>query len=99
MRQLRVPVVSPQQRTSSVLFSTLRQFDLGFEYKQSPNAPGSPQLQKGERLLFSANQRAPGRRDNFLRDNFFSQEAPVLKGLRCSKTANTKILDLYCNLP
>ena len=75
MRQLRVPVVSLQQ-TSSVLFSTLTKFDLRFEYKGSPNAAGSPQLQKGERLLFSANQRAPGRRDNFLRDNF------ILEGLR-----------------
>ena len=85
MRQLRVPVASLQQ-TSSVLFSTLTsltcvlntnnlqilaEFDLRFEYKCSPNAAGSPQLRKGERLLFSANQRAPGRRDNFLHDTFF----------------------------
>ena len=82
MRQLRVPVVSLQQ-TGSVLFSTLTEFDLRFKYKCSPNAVGSPQLRKGERLLFSANQGAPGRRrrDSSLCDDFCLQEAPVLKGL------------------
>ena len=77
--QLRVPVVSLQQ-TNSVLFSKLTKFDLRFEYKCSPNAAGSPQLQKGERLLFSANHQAPGRRDSFCAITVF-QRACVLRGL------------------
>ena len=79
-----------------MLSGTLRQFDLRFEYNFSQNALDSlscvlnatflkswrgAAAAKWRDCCFSANQRAPRRRDNFFAIIFFFQEPCVLKGL------------------